>query len=55
VEGRLIHQLKQRRDEIALSLANGNAINIESYQRMVGIYQGLGEALDILDELLKED
>jgi hypothetical protein len=47
--------LKQRREEIALSLADGNAINIESYHRMVGIYQGLGEALDMLDELLKED
>ena len=55
MEGKLISMLKQRREEIALSLADGNAINIESYHRMVGIYQGLGEALDMLDELLKED
>jgi hypothetical protein len=55
VEGRLIHLLKQRREEIALSLADGNAINIESYQRMVGIYQGLGEALDFLDQILSEE
>lgn len=55
MEGRLIGMLKQRREEIALSLADGNAVNIETYHRMVGIYQGLGEALDLLDELLKED
>lgn len=55
MEGRLIHLLKQRREEIALSLADGNAINIESYHRMVGIYQGLGEALDMLDALLEEE
>ena len=51
----LIGRLKTRRLEIALALADGHAINIESYHRLVGQYQGLGEALDILDELLKED
>lgn len=55
MESKLIGMLKSRREEIALSLADGNAINIETYHRMVGIYQGLGEALDILDELLKEE
>ena len=40
--------------EIALSLADGNAINIESYHRLVGTYQGLGEALEILDDILNE-
>lgn len=40
--------------EIALALADGNAINIESYHRLVGQYQGLGEALDMLDSLMKE-
>lgn len=52
--GDLIGQIKARRLEIALSLADGNAINIESYHRLVGQYQGLGEALDILDELMNE-
>jgi hypothetical protein len=52
----LIDQIKKRRMEIALSLADGHAINIESYHRLVGLYQGLGEALDVLDNLLdKED
>ena len=50
----LIGKLKERRLELALSLADGHAINIESYHRLVGQYQGLGEALDILDNILKE-
>ena len=50
----LIGKLKERRLELALSLADGYAINIESYHRMVGTYQGLGEALDILDDILTE-
>jgi hypothetical protein len=50
----LIGRLKERRLEIALSLADGHAINIESYHRLVGQYQGLGEALDVLDDILKE-
>jgi hypothetical protein len=55
LESDLIHRLKARRLEIALALADGHAINIESYHRLVGQYQGLGEALDMLDELLKEE
>lgn len=49
-----IGKIKARRMEIALALADGHAINIESYHRLVGMYQGLGEALDLLDELLNE-
>lgn len=52
--GDLIGKLKERRLEIALALADGHAINIESYHRLVGTYQGLGEALDTLDELMNE-
>jgi hypothetical protein len=51
----LIDQIKKRRVEIALALAEGRAINIESYHRLVGEYQGLGEALEMLDNLLQED
>lgn len=50
----LIGRIKERRTELALSLADGYAINIESYHRMVGQYQGLGEALNMLDDILKE-
>jgi hypothetical protein len=50
----LIGALKARQAEIAASLAAGVA-NWESYQRLVGTYQGHQEALDILNNLLKED
>lgn len=53
--GDLIGAMRSRQAEIAASLAVGNAANWETYQRMVGHYQGLQEALDILDKLLKED
>ena len=52
--GDLIGRIKARRLEIAIALADGHAINIESYHRLVGTYQGLGEALDTLDELMTE-
>ena len=51
----LIGKVKARRQELALALADGHAINIESYHRLVGPYQGLGEALDMVDDLLKEE
>ena len=52
--GDLIGLIKNRRLEIALSLADGGAINIESYHRLVGINIGLGEALNMIDEMMKE-
>jgi len=51
----LIHAIKVRRAEVGESIADGNASNYESYQRLVGQRQGLQEALNILDNLLKED
>ena len=50
-----LHALKIRQEEIKNSMVNGNFVNFESYQRYVGIYQGLQEALDILDNLIKEE
>ena len=50
----LIASIKHSQSEISLSLAQGNAPTWESYQRMVGRYQGLGEALEILNNLLKD-
>ena len=52
--GDLIGGIKTRQAEIAASLAAGNAANWESYQRMVGHSQGLQEALDILNDLMKD-
>lgn len=51
----LIGGIKSRQAEIASSLAAGNAANWETYHRMVGHSAGLQEALDILNDLMKED
>ena len=51
----LIHVIRLRQAELAQSLALGNAFNWESYQRMVGEYQGLKYTLDALDNILRED
>ena len=53
--GDLIGGIKSRQAEIAASLAGGMAANWESYQRLVGNHQGLQEALDILNNLLKDE
>lgn len=47
--------IKSEQEKIAEALTSGSAINIESYQRLVGNYQGLQGALNILDELMTED
>ena len=53
-ESFLIDKIKVRQAEIAYALANGHAINIESYQRLVGTFQGLGEALEFINDLLED-
>jgi hypothetical protein len=50
----LIGAIESRQQTIAKSLVDGNAINFETYQRLVGQHQGLAEALVILNDLLKE-
>jgi hypothetical protein len=40
---------------IAKSLIDGHVVNFETYQRLVGQHQGLEEALDTLNHLLKEE
>ena len=52
--GDLIGGIKARQADIAAALAAGHAANWESYQRIIGQYAGLQEALDILNELMKE-
>ena len=51
----LIDGVKQRQQDIANSLVNGNCVNFETYQRLVGQHQGLQEALQILDNIMKEE
>ena len=50
----LIGLIKNRRLEIALSLADGGAITFEAYWRLVGVNQGLGEVLNMIDNLIED-
>jgi hypothetical protein len=47
--------LKSRQAEISLALAAGHAASWDAYQRMVGEHLGLKRALDIIDDLMRED
>jgi len=51
----LINGIKSRQQEIGEALVNGNCVNFESYQRLVGQFQGLEESLTILNNLLSEE
>ena len=46
--------VKAEQTRISQSLVEGHVVNFETYQRLVGQYQGLEKALDILDNILKE-
>jgi hypothetical protein len=51
----IIDAVKARQVTIENALAQGNAANYDSYQRLVGEYAGLNSALDIINNLLKEE
>jgi hypothetical protein len=51
----LIGQINSKKLEIQISLAEGNAMTWESYQRLVGQHLGLDEALIIINNLLEEE
>ena len=51
----LIARIKVAQTDITEVLQAGTPVNYESYQRLVGQYQGLDEALSIVNQLLKED
>lgn len=51
----LIHRIKIRQNELQVSLAGGNAMTWEAYQRMVGEHQGLQTTLDMIDSMLDEE
>jgi uncharacterized membrane protein (UPF0136 family) len=53
--GDLIGAYKSRQAVIAASLAAGNAANWETYQRMVGQHAGLEEALQVIENFIRED
>lgn len=50
-----IGRVKAEQMKITEVLHAGTPVNYESYQRLVGHYQGLAEALLILDSLLEEE
>jgi len=50
-----IGRVKAEQTKITEVLHAGTPVNYESYQRLVGHYQGLAEALLILDSLLEEE
>lgn len=51
----LIAAIKLAQQKIGDALLQGHIVNFETYQRLVGQHQGLQEALDILDNLLREE
>ena len=51
----LIARIKVEQAQVTVVLQAGTAVNFESYQRLVGHYQGLDEALNIINQLLNED
>ena len=53
--GDLITQVKEMKVDIGESLASGQAMNWESYQRMVGINIGLQKVLDMIEQQLQEE
>jgi len=50
----LISAVKVEQDKIRESMVAGHVINFETYQRLVGQFQGLDKSLEILNDLLKE-
>jgi hypothetical protein len=50
-----IGAVEARKAEIAQSVVAGNCASYEAYQTLVGTYAGLEQALDILNNLLKEE
>lgn len=51
----LIHKIKIKQAEIEKSMSAGNLTSFDSYQRVVGTYQGLQSALDMIDQILDEE
>jgi hypothetical protein len=51
----LIQLIKQRQPEISDGMVNGNCVNFDSYQRLVGQHIGLQETLQFINQLLEEE
>ena len=53
--GDYIGAVEAEKQKISESLVSGNATTFDAYQRLVGQHQGLVKALDILNDLLREE
>lgn len=52
----IISRTRNEQKKLADTLTAGSNVNtFEDYQRLVGRFEGLKVALDIVDELLRED
>ena len=51
----LLHRIKIKQSEISLALAAGAPMNWESYQRLVGEYQGLEDVINMINNMLEEE
>jgi hypothetical protein len=51
----LIGLIKTEQHNVAEAMLNGNCINFESYQRLVGQNIGLEKALSFIEELLEKE
>ena len=51
----LIQLIKQRQQEISEGMVNGNCVNFDSYQRLVGQHIGLQETLQFINQLLEKE
>ena len=51
----ILSAVEARKVSIEKALAQGNAANFESYQRLVGEYAGLSASIEIINNLLKEE
>jgi hypothetical protein len=53
--GDYIGAVEAEKRKISESLVDGNATTFDAYQRLVGQHQGLVKALEILNDLLREE
>jgi hypothetical protein len=53
--GDYIGAVQAEMQKISESLVSGNATTFDAYQRLVGQHQGLVKALEILNDLLREE
>jgi hypothetical protein len=51
----MVSSIQNAMAEIEAGMANGNCVNFESYQRLVGVYQGLSQTLSLIDQYYEDE